>query len=158
MKAFIDDIIFYISEFFSKDNDISKEVLVADAYDSNVKLVPPHIFVQEIDDSDAQEYSSFDGEEISYVPVQITAFCQQMKIGNITYSAKSCSAIFADKIKGLFDIVETVKWNKNIKIMRRVGGTPSIPLQKGSSTYFSPIRYDFYLSHNYEKIYKGDKK
>lgn len=152
MRAFIEDLISYISKNFANDADISKTVSVDDAYDENEKISPPHIFVQEIDDNDAQQYSSFDGEEISYVPVQITAFCQQMKIGGVTYSAKQSSAIFADKIKELFDITKTIRWNNNIRLMRRVGGTPSMPVQKGTTTYFSPIRYDFFVCRNYQKL------
>lgn len=151
MKAFIDDIIAYIADNFANDSEVSKDVFVGEAYDENAKLKPPYIFVQEIGDSDAQQYSTFDGETISYVPVQITVFCQQMKIGNETYTAKDASAIFADKIKLMFDVLKTVKWNKNVKLMRRVGGTPSMPTQKGTTTYFSPIRYDFYVNYNYQK-------
>lgn len=152
MRAFVDDLISYISQNFKNDAEISKKVAVDDAYDDNTKPFPPHIFVQEIGDSDAQQYSSFDGEEISYVPIQITAFCQQMKIGEKTCSAKESAAIFADKIKDMFDITKTTKWNENIKLMRRVGGTPSMPVQKGTTTYFSPIRYDFFVCRNYQKL------
>lgn len=156
MKAFIDDIICYISDCFKNDSDISKKVLVGDAYDDSAKVTPPHIFVQEIDDSEAIQYSSFDGESISYVPIQISAYCQQMKIGGATYTAKDASAIFADKIKSMFQTLKVIKWNKNIKLMNRVGGTPSLPVQKGSTTYFSPIRYNFYVNYEYEKINKGE--
>lgn len=152
MRAFIEDLISYINTNFENDKDISKKVSVDDAYDENIKPLPPHIFVQEIEDNDAQQYSSFDGEEISYVPVQITAFCQQMKIGETTCSAKQSSAIFADKIKEMFDIKKTISWNNNIRLMRRVGGTPSLPVQKGTTTYFSPIRYDFFVCRNYKKL------
>ena len=152
MNAFVEDIISYVSKKFELDKDIKDKVSVDDAYDENVTLVPPHIFIQEIDDSEAQQYSTFDGELISYVPIQITAYCQQMEIANQTVTAKKASAIFADKIKAMFDTLEAIKWNKNIKLMRRVGGTPSMPTQKGVTTYFSPIRYDFYLNYKYEKI------
>lgn len=157
MKSFVDDIIAYIADNFSNDGEISKKVSVGDAYDENAKLTPPYIFVQQIDDSDAQQYDTFDGEAISYVPIQISSFCQQMKIAGTTYTAKQASAIFADKIKDMFDIPKAIKWNNNIKLMRRVGGTPSMPTQKGTTTYFSPTRYDFYVNRNYKKINKGEE-
>ena len=156
MNAFLEDMISYVSKNFEMDKDINDKVSVDDAYDENAQLIPPHIFIQEIDDSEAEQYSSFDGEMISYVPVQITAYCQQMEIANQLVSAKKASAIFADKIKAMFDTIKSIKWNKNIKRIRRVGGTPSMPTQKGVTTYFSPIRYDFYLTYNYEKLSKGE--
>jgi hypothetical protein len=152
VNAFIEDIISYISSNFELDKDIKSKVSVSDAYDENVKLKPPHIFIQEIDDSEAQQYSTFDGELISYVPVQISSYCQQMEIAGKMVTAKKASAIFADKIKAMFDTIESIKWNKNIKLMRRVGGTPSMPTQKGTTTYFSPTRYDFYLNYKYENL------
>lgn len=156
MNAFLEDIISYVSKNFELDEEIKDKVSVDDAYDENAQLAPPHIFIQEIDDSEAQQYSSFEGELISYVPVQITAYCQQMEIANELVSAKKASAIFADKIKAMFDITKAIEWNKNIKLIRRVGGTPSMPTQKGVTTYFSPIRYDFYLLYHYEKLSKGE--
>lgn len=156
MKAFLDDIILYIADTFAQDKEISKKVSVGEAYDENAKPKPPYIYVQAIDDSDAQQYDTFDGESISYVPIQITAYCQQMAIGNNTYTAKDASAIFADKIKEMFDVIKTIKWNNNVKLMRRVGGTPSMPSSNGTTTYFSPIRYDFYINHKYQKINKGE--
>ena len=150
MKAFLDDIIAYIKDAFLNDKDIVKKVSVGDAYDENATLKPPYIFIQEINDNEA--YSSFDGEDISYVPMQISTFCSQMKIGEETQSAQSASLIFVDKIKSLFSIPNIVKWNKNIKLVRRVGGTIAMPVQKGTTTYFSNIRYDFYVTANYQKI------
>jgi hypothetical protein len=152
MNSFVEDIMSYVATGFELDKDIIDEVSVDDAYDENTNLNPPHIFIQKLDDQEAERFSTFDGETVSYVPIQITAFCQQMEIANQIVSAKKASSIFADKIKALFETSKVVQWNKNIKLMRRVGGTPSMPTQKGITTYFSPIRYDFYITYNYQKI------
>lgn len=152
MRRFIDDILSYISDTLKNDTDISNKIKVTDAYDENSKATPPLIVVQSLGDATAQQYDTFDGEIISYVPVQITAYCQQMEIGGKTVSAKIASAIFADKIKDMFQTLKVISWNKNIKILRRVGGTPSMPTQKGTTTYFSPIRFDFYVNNEYQKI------
>lgn len=152
MRAFLDDIISYIDNNLKKDTEISVRVKVKDAYDENNKSTPPMIVVQSLDDSDAQQYDTFDGESISYVPIQITVYCQQMVINGKTLSAQHSSAVFADKIKEMFETLKIIAWNSNIKLMRRVGGTPSMPLQKGTTTYFSPIRFDFYVDKNYQKI------
>ena len=152
MRTFVDDIMLYISNNLKNDSEIFQKIKVADAYDENSKIAQPLVVVQSLDDSDAEMYDTFDGELISYVPIQITAYCQQMQIGEKTVSAKNASAKFADKIKEMFDKVKTISWNKNIKLMRRVGGSPSMPLQKGTTTYFSPVRFDFYVDKNYQKI------
>jgi hypothetical protein len=152
MRLFLDDLISYISDNFKNDSDISNNVKVNEAYEENSKITPPMIVVQAMDDSDAERFDTFDGELISYVPVQITIYCQQMQINGEIVSAKIASSIFADKIKSLFDTVKTVVWNSNIKLMRRVGGTPCMPMQKGTTTYFSPIRFDFYVNKDYQKI------
>ena len=152
MKAFTDDIIAYISEAFAKDKDITKKVKVDYAYDEDATLKPPYIFVQAIDDSDAEQFDTFDGELISYVPVQITCYCQQMTIGGVKYTAREASLIFAQKVKELFLKLKAIVWNENIKLMRRVGGTPAMPTEQGSTTYFSPVRYNFYINHDYQKI------
>jgi hypothetical protein len=152
MRLFLDDLISYISDNFKNDSDISTKVKVNEAYEENSKITPPMIVVQAMDDSDAERFDTFDGELISYVPIQLTIYCQQMQIGDEVVSAKIASSIFADKIKAMFDNVKTVAWNSNIKLMRRVGGTPCMPLQKGTTTYFSPIRFDFYVNKDYQKI------
>lgn len=152
MKQFLDDIILYIKNAINADTDITKTVKVDKAYKYNDTITPPQISVQSIDDNDAELYNTYDGEEVSYCPIQITVYCNQMKIGNATKSAQDCSLIIADKIKALFDMKDTVEWNKNIVRMRRVGGTPSMPIETGATTYMSPIRYDFYVAKNYLTI------
>lgn len=152
MKSFTDDIIAYISKNFANDADISKKVKVDYAYDEDATLKPPYIFVQALDDSDAEQFDTFDGELISYVPVQITCYCQQMTIDGVKYTAREASLIFAQKVKEMFSKLRAVAWNKNIKLMRRVGGTLAMPVEQGSTTYFSPIRYEFYINLDYQKI------
>lgn len=152
MKTFTDDIIAYIFENFAKDKDFTKEIKVSYAYDEDATLKPPYIFVQALDDSDAEQYDTFDGETISYVPIQINAYCQQMKIGGVKYTAKEASLVIAEKIKAMFDKTTTIAWNNNIKLMRRVGGTLAMPVEQGATTYVSPIRYDYYINYPYRVL------
>lgn len=152
MKQFIDDIITRISDFFKADNDIEKAVKVDYANKQGDTIKPPHIVVQQMDDSSADEYDTFSGESISYVPIQFTIYSQQMKIGGVVKSAQDCSFIMADKLIKLFNKKDTTEWNSNIIRMRRVGGVFAMPTEQGATTYMSPIRYEFYVLHNYEKI------
>jgi hypothetical protein len=152
LKTFTDDIITYISQNLANDKDITKEVKVCYAYDEDVTLKPPYIFVQSIDDSDAEQFDTFDGESISYVPIQITAYCQQMRIGGVKYTAREASLVMAEKIKTMFSKLKAIEWNDNIKLIRRVGGTLAMPVEQGATTYFSPIRYDNYINYPYREI------
>jgi hypothetical protein len=67
-------------------------------------------------------------------------------------SAQETSMIFADKISHLFDKPTATKWNKNIVRLRRVGENFGMPVDKGATTYTSPLRYEFYINRNYQKI------
>jgi hypothetical protein len=67
-------------------------------------------------------------------------------------SAQEVSMIMADKISRLFDKRVALAWNKNIIRLRRVGENFGMPTEDGSTTYMSPMRYEFYVSRNYEKI------
>lgn len=153
MKQFWDDIIAYLTENLNNDSDYEKEVKVDYANKQSVKITPPHIFVQPMQDTDAEQYDSFyEGENISYCPVQISPYCQQLRINGEMKSAQETSMIFADKISGLFDKRTALSWNKNIVRLRRVGENFGMPVEEGETTYTSPLRYEFYIQKNYEKI------
>jgi hypothetical protein len=154
MKQFWDDIISYLTENLNNDADFEKEVKVDYANNKSVIVKPPHIFVFPMQDTDAEQYDSFtEGENISYCPVQIAPYCPQMKIKGVTTSAQEVSMIFADKISRLFDKKTALSWNKNIVRLRRVGESFGMPVEGGTTTYTSPLRYEFYIQRNYEKIY-----
>ena len=153
MKQFWDDIIAYLTDNLNNDTDIKKEVKVDYANNKSVTVRPPHIFVFPMQDTDAEQYDSFyEGENISYCPVQILPYCQQLRINGEMKSAQEVSMIFADKISNLFDKRTALSWNKNIVRLRRVGENFGMPVEGGETTYTSPIRYEFYIQRNYEKI------
>jgi len=149
MKQFVEDIISYISSNLANDTDIAKTVKVGKAFKQGDTVEPPQISVQALDDSDALIYNTFDGELVSYVPIQITAYTAQMKIAGTTKSAQDSALIFADKIKAMFDLITTTQWNPNIVRMRRLGGIPAMPVETGATTYMSPVRFDFYVANPY---------
>lgn len=154
MKDFWDDLIAYIKEYLNNDTSIGKQVKVNYA-NAQIKIDSPHIFIMPMQDSDAEQYDSFgEGENISYCEVQIMPYCQQMKINNVLTSAQEVSLIFADKISDLFDKATILTRNPNIVRLRRVGETFAMPVEKGATTYVSPLRYEFYVQKKYKKIYK----
>ena len=153
MKQFWDDIIAYLTKNLNNDDSYEKEVKVDYANNQSVTVTPPHVFVFPMQDTDAEQYDSFyEGENISYCTVQISPYCSQMKINGKMISAQECSMIFADKISSLFDKRKAIDWNKNIVRLRRVGENFGMPVDKGATTYTSPIRFEFYIQKNYEKI------
>ena len=87
MKQFVEDIISYISSNISADTDIVKTVKVGKAFKQGDTVEPPQISVQALDDSDALIYNTFEGEQVSYVPIQITVYTAQMQMGGTTKSA-----------------------------------------------------------------------
>ena len=153
MKQFWDDIIEYLTKNLNDDDSYEKEVKVDYADKQKVKITPPHIFVQPMQDTDAEQYDSFtEGENISFCSVQISPYCQQFRINGELKSAQETSMIFADKISHLFDKPTALKWNKNIVRLRRIGEGFGMPVNDGATTYTSPLRYEFYIQRNYEKI------
>lgn len=153
MKQFWDDIIAYLTENLNNDSDYEKEVKVDYAEEYGIKNTPPHVFLQPMQDTDAEQYDTFyEGEVISYCPFQVSAYCQQMTIQGKKQSPKEVSLIFADKISNLFDKATVRKWNKNILRIRRVGESLGMPVEKGATTYVSPVRFECYIQRNYEKI------
>lgn len=152
MKQFTDDLIEYIKNNFGQDSDIVDTVNVDYSYKQNKKLNCPFVSVQTLDNSDSEKYDTFDGELISNIQVQIIVYAQQMKIANITKNSQDSAMILTDKIIKMFDKIKTVEWNKNVILIRRAGTTFSMPLQDGSTTYFSPLRYEFYVEYDYKNI------
>lgn len=152
MKQFWDDIIDYLRENLNNTKEYTEIVKVDYSDDQSIDLKPPYVFIQPLQDTDAEKYDTFDGEVVSYCPTQITVFCQQMRINGELLSAKQVSLIFADKISQLFDKKTAVKWNKNIVLLRRVGEKFGMPVKSGATTYMSPLRYEFYIMRDYEKI------
>ena len=152
MKQFWDDIIAYLAENFNDDMSYDKEVKVDYANKQSVAITPPHIFVQPMQDTDAEQYDSFtEGENISYCSVQISPYCQQLRINGEMKSAQEVSMLFADKISRLFDKPKAMAWNKNIVRLKRIGESFGMPVDGGETTYTSPIRYEFYIQRNYKK-------
>lgn len=148
MKQFTDNLIEYIKNQFANDTDIAKAIKIEYAYSQSSKSTFPLITVQPLDNNDSERYDTYDGEQISNIPTQITIYAQQMKIANVMQSAQDVTFILADKLTKMFDKKKLVEWNDNIIRVRRAGTTFSMPLNDGTTTYFSALRYEFYVIYN----------
>jgi hypothetical protein len=152
MKQFTDDIIEYIKSQFALDTDIAKTVNVEYAYKQNYTMAFPCITVQTLDNNDSEQYDTYDGETISNIPLQLTIYGQQMKIANVTKSSQDVVTILTDKVNKMFSKIKLTEWNNNIIRVRRAGTNFSMPLNDGTTTYFSAMRYDFYVVYDYQNI------
>lgn len=158
MKTFIENLASYIYNGLAGDEEMPARILPYPAYQENVVIEPPAIYLQQLDDNEAQQFSTFDGELVSYIPVQISIYSQKRLLkkygSDHWYTAQEMCSKYADKIKDIFDAVKTIEWSKyQIKFVRRVGTSPSLPVKNGVSTYFCPVRYDFYVDRNYKSVY-----
>ena len=59
MKQFWDDIIAYLTENLNNDSDYEKEVKVDYTDEYGIKNTPPHVFLQPMQDTDAEQYDTF---------------------------------------------------------------------------------------------------
>lgn len=146
MNKFINSLIEYLQNAFDMDEDISAKVKVCKAYKSNMTS-SPKIVIYAVDDSEMQQYNTFQGENVSLVSVQITAFCDQMKIGGVTVSAQDAADIFADKIRTLFQKQTLVSAIADVLQVRRVGRTFAMPFESGEKTYMSPVRFEIQIKN-----------
>ena len=152
MYAFLEWLKGYIDEQFQADSSITKEVTIESAYKQgntvNTTNVP-QVQIQLLDDSEVERYSSFQGEHISYVGVQINAYAGQMKIDNTTYSAQDASIILGEKIKSMITANNLLSANNNIKRCTRTSMSPALQLIDGSKVYYTAVRFDVWIANPY---------
>lgn len=144
MKEILDKIIDYIKESFDADKEISVSVSVVEAY-SQKKQSAPEITVQISNDSEVTRYTSFEGENVSQLAVQVTSYTQQIEIGGKLKSAQEAANIFSEKVRDLFQKPKLFTSIPEIIGVRRVGRTFAIPQLKGAKVYMSPIRFEIQI-------------
>lgn len=139
----------YIETKFANDSDFSK-TSVKVAYLQGNKVTTdtvPQIIIQIMDDSEVDRYSSFDGENVSSIPLQFNAYAGQMKIGNKMKSAQEASMIFGTKLKVMLNELRENVVNANIMRCRRATMSPALPLIDGSKIYFTATRCEFWVAY-----------
>lgn len=72
----------YIKDRFSKETDFStSEFVVSEAFDYNQHLSCPQIAIQILDNSENEQYTSFEAENVSNFGIQINIYAENMQIG-----------------------------------------------------------------------------
>lgn len=152
MNEFLEYMKAYLSGKFAEDEEISKAVIVEKAYKINNEITTsnvPQIQIQIMNNSEVERYSSFDGENISSIPLQITSYTAQMKIGGVMKSAQEASIIFGQKVKDVLNTIRKSVENQNIKRCRIITMSPALPLLEGSKVYTTAIRCEFWIANPY---------
>ena len=147
MYCFLEDIKKYLEECFKNDNDItaSKKPSVYNGY--QIQHEPsskkPEIQVHSLDKREQEEYTTFCDRNANIISVQITAYCGQLKIAGIDYSAQDASVILGDKIdQYIYQYIYSCV-NKNIYGGRTITTSPALPKNEGGSVYMTAVRFDF---------------
>lgn len=156
MNEFYEWVKNYIQTAFASDSDISKTVTVENAYKQGNEVTTsnvPQIQVQIMDSSEVQNYSDlYDGEHVTYMPMQIIAYTGQMKIYGAMKSAQEASIIFGDKIKTLFKARTVCEANRNVMRCRITTTSPALQLLDGSKVYYTATRIEFWVAYPYESL------
>lgn len=142
----------YISTAINSDTTISKTVVVENAYKQGNEVLTtnvPQIQIQLLDNSEVERYSSFEGENITSIPVQINAYTGQMKIDSILKSAQEASIIFGQKIKNIMSANLLANANENVKRCIRITMSPALPLLDGSKVYMTAVRFNIWIANPY---------
>ena len=150
MTNFFEWIKDYIQEKFASDGDFTKSTNVRVAYLQGNKVTTenvPQIIIQVMDDSEVDRFSSFEGENVSSIPLQFTAYTGAMKIGGQLKNAQEASMIFGTKLKKVLNELRENVVNENIVRCRRATTSPALPLINGEKVYFTAVRCDFWVAY-----------
>lgn len=148
MYKFLQDMKSYIKERINADADISKTygIEMYDAYTKGHTPTKTEVQFQIMDNNEVERYTSFEGANVFYMPLQITAVAFQMKIAGEMKSAKDASLLIGDKIKKLLNAVDVVSAIPEIQRVRIMTTSPALPYEGGDKAYTTAIRCEFWVA------------
>lgn len=153
MDEFLEWIKNYIKTQFEEYSELpkTKVVEIYNAYEPGHEVsanTVPEIQVQILDNSEVVRYSSFEGENVTYIPLQITTYTGQMKMGSVMKSPQEWSIKFGEKLKTILNSLRNRVVNKNILSVQIVGMSPALPLLEGK-VYTTAVRCRFWIANPY---------
>ena len=99
-----------------------------------------------MDNNEVDTYTSFEGANVFYIPLQITVVGFQMKIAGTMQSPKSVSLMLGEKVLNLLDALKVVEANERVKRVRIMTTSPALPLESGEKAFTTAIRVEFWVA------------
>lgn len=136
---FVDEIITGLKTYLNSIQGIPT-VTVENAYGYGQEINPPTITVCLVNDTTVPQYETLVGQEtVRNMPIQITVYSGQLKIGTNKYPNPQATDYLAELVR---------KWiNSNlltfsgVRKIRRTNSSTTIPLDSGANIYFKALRY-----------------
>lgn len=148
MYSFLEDMKKYIVDGLNADADIPKNygIVGYDAYTKGHTPTKTEIIFQIMDNNEVERYTSFEGANIYYIPLQITVFAFQMKLNNKMESPRIVSMKFGDKIVKQLNALRVVSAMPRVKRVRLMTTSPAMPFEGGEKAYTTAIRCEFWVA------------
>lgn len=151
------DIINYLKQYFANDDIFNGLSIVESNSNTNV-LEKEQITISIGNTYEEVQFSTFDNAEIENVSVQLNCYGKGKRINDKGFSPLYMSQLLCDKVSKAFDKVKMRKFNDNIKGLRKVGSTISLPLKDGSQVYVTSLRYELLVNYDYVKNQNQENK
>ena len=138
----------YIVEGLNLDSDMPSDYGIV-GYDANTKGHTPtktEVQFQIMDNNEVEMYTSFEGVNVYYIPLQITVYAFQMKLAGKKESPRVVSIKLGDKIIKLLEALKVVEANPRVKRVRLMTTSPAMPFDGGEKAYTTAIRCEFWVA------------
>ena len=146
MYKFLQDMKSYIKERINADADISKTVEMYDTYTKGHTPTTTEVQFQIMDNNEVERYTSFEGANIYYIPLQITVYAFQMKLAGTMTSPRVVSIKLGDKIIKQLEALKVVEAIPRVKRVRIMTTSPAMPFEGGDKAYTTAIRCEFWVA------------
>ena len=148
MYSFFEDMKKYIVDGLNADAEIPNtyNIVGYDAYTKGHTPQKTEVVFQIMDNNEVDAYTSFEGANVFYIPLQITVVGFQMKIAGTMQSPKSVSLMLGEKVLSLLDALKVVEANERVKRVRIMTTSPALPLESGEKAFTTAIRVEFWVA------------
>lgn len=145
---FLEDMKKYIVDGLNADADIPKTygIVGYDAYTKGHTPTKTEVQFQIMDNKEVEKYTSFEGANIYYIPLQITVLAFQMKYAGKMESPRVVSIKLADKITKQLEAFKVVKAIPRVKRVSLMTTSPAMPFEGGEKAYTTAIRCEFWVA------------
>lgn len=137
-----DELKSYLNGKIAEDKDFNVSIAIKKQYPYGHKAQPPELLLAIMDNTELESATTFEGETIANVSLQIIPMVSSMSIGGTKQNAQNSCDLLSEKICGWFEKT-TIKENiPKIINTRRVQWSNSYPYESGTTTYYSILRFN----------------